>query len=222
MHSTVKNLININNQINSKIANLDQNTKPTIVAVSKTFKIDHIIPVIEYGHKDFGENKVQEAIDKWGDIKKRYQDLKLHLIGKLQSNKVKFIAGLFDYIHSLDSEKLAKKISEEQVKHNWYPKLFIQVNIGNELQKSGIHVNQLEEFVKICSDLKLNIIGLMCIPPLNEDPEKSFMRMSYLNSKMNFKDLSMGMSSDYLTAIDYKSTFLRIGSNIFGERIKKL
>ena len=222
MHSTVKNLININNQINSKIAILDQNIKPTIVAVSKTFKIDHIIPVIEYGHKDFGENKVQEAIDKWGDIKKRYQDLKLHLIGKLQSNKVKFIAGLFDYIHSLDSEKLAKKISEEQVKHNWYPKLFIQVNIGNELQKSGIHVNQLEEFVKICSDLKLNIIGLMCIPPLNEDPEKSFMRMNYLNSKMNFKDLSMGMSSDYLTALDYKSTFLRIGSNIFGERIKKL
>ena len=222
MHSTVKNLININNQINSKIANLDQNTKPTIVAVSKTFKIDHIIPVIEYGHKDFGENKVQEAIDKWGDIKKKYQDLKLHLIGKLQSNKVKFIAGLFDYIHSLDSEKLAKKISEEQVKHNWYPKLFIQVNIGNEPQKSGIHVNHLEEFAKICSDLKLNIIGLMCIPPLNEDPEKSFMRMNYLNSKMNFKDLSMGMSSDYLTAIDYKSTFLRIGSNIFGERIKKL
>ena len=222
MHSTVKNLININNQINSKIAILDQNIKPTIVAVSKTFKIDHIIPVIEYGHKDFGENKVQEAIDKWGDIKKRYQDLKLHLIGKLQSNKVKFIAGLFDYIHSLDSEKLAKKISEEQVKHNWYPKLFIQVNIGNEPQKSGINVNHLEEFAKICSDLKLNIIGLMCIPPLNEDPEKSFMRMSYLNSKMNFKDLSMGMSSDYLTAIDYKSTFLRIGSNIFGERIKKL
>ena len=180
--------------------------------------MDHILPLIEYGHKDFGENKVQEALEKWTDIKKKHQDLRLHLIGKLQSNKVKFVSELFDYIHSLDSEKLAKKISDEQRNKNWHPKLFIQVNIGNETQKSGIHVEQVENFAKFCEELKLNIIGLMCIPPINEDPEKSFLRMNYLNKKMNFNELSMGMSADYLSAIENKSTYLRIGSEIFGER----
>ena len=219
MHLTIKNLININKQINTKIANLDNNKiEPKVIAVSKTFKLDHILPLIEYGHKHFGENKVQEAVEKWTDIKKKNKDLKLHLIGKLQSNKVKFVSGLFDYIHSLDSEKLAKKISDEQKNKNWHPKLFIQVNIGNEIQKSGIRVDQVEAFTKFCEELNLNIIGLMCIPPVNEDPEKSFLRMNYLNKKMNFVELSMGMSSDYLTAIEHKSTYLRIGSEIFGKR----
>ena len=219
MHSTIKKLININKQIKSKIANLDNyNIEPKVIAVSKTFKMDHILPLIEYGHKHLGENKVQEAVEKWSHIKKKNKDLKLHLIGKLQSNKVKFVSGLFDYIHSLDNEKLANKISDEQKNKNWYPKLFIQVNIGNENQKSGVRVDQVEDFVKFCKELKLNIIGLMCIPPINEDPEKSFLRMNYLNKKMNFFELSMGMSSDYLTAIEHKSTFLRIGSEIFGKR----
>ena len=219
MHSTIKNLININKQINSKIANLDSyKIEPKVIAVSKTFKMDHILPLIEYGHKHFGENKVQEAVEKWTDIKKTNQDLKLHLIGKLQSNKVKFLPGLFDYIHSLDNEKLAKKISDEQKNKKWYPKIFIQVNIGNETQKSGIQVEQVEKFSKFCEELQLNIIGLMCIPPINEDPEKSFLRMNYLNKKMNFNELSMGMSADYLSAIEHKSTYLRIGSEIFGER----
>ena len=219
MHSTVKKLINIDKQIKSKIANLDSySLEPKVIAVSKTFKMDHILPLIDHGHKHFGENKVQEAVEKWSDIKKRNKDLKLHLIGKLQSNKVKFVSGLFDYIHSLDNEKLANKISDEQKNKNWHPKLFIQVNIGNENQKSGVRVDQVEDFVKFCKELKLNIIGLMCIPPINEDPEKSFLRMNYLNKKMNFFELSMGMSSDYLTAVEYKSTFLRIGSEIFGKR----
>ena len=219
MHSTVKKLINIDKQIKSKIANLDSySLEPKVIAVSKTFKMDHILPLIEHGHKHFGENKVQEAVEKWSDIKKKNKDLKLHLIGKLQSNKVKFVSGLFDYIHSLDNEKLANKISDEQKNKKWHPKLFIQVNIGNENQKSGLRVDQVDDFVKFCKELKLNIIGLMCIPPINEDPEKFFLRMNYLNKKMNFFELSMGMSSDYLTAIEYNSTFLRIGSEIFGKR----
>ena len=219
MHSTIKKLININKQIKSKIANLDSySLEPKVIAVSKTFKMDHILPLIEHGHKHFGENKVQEAVEKWSDIKKKNKDLKLHLIGKLQSNKVKFVSGLFDYIHSLDNEKLANKISDEQKNKKWHPKLFIQVNIGNENQKSGLRVDQVDDFVKFCKELKLNIIGLMCIPPINEDPEKFFLRMNYLNKKMNLFELSMGMSSDYLTAIEYNSTFLRIGSEIFGKR----
>ena len=219
MHSTIKKLININKQIKSKIANLDDyNIEPKVIAVSKTFKMDHILPLIDHGHKHFGENKVQEAVEKWSDIKKKNKDLKLHLIGKLQSNKVKFVSGLFDYIHSLDNEKLANKISDEQKNKNWHPKLFIQVNIGNENQKSGVRVDQVEDFVKFCKELKLNIIGLMCIPPINEDPEKFFLRMNYLNKKMNLFELSMGMSSDYVEAIEQHATYLRIGSEIFGKR----
>ena len=212
------NIITNFEKIKQEIKNNLLQSDAKVIAVSKTFSLEHIMPLVQYGHKDFGENKVQEAVEKWTDIKKKNKDLKLHLIGKLQSNKVKFLPGLFDFIHSLDNEKLAKKISEEQKNKNWYPKIFIQVNIGNETQKSGIQVEQIVNFVKLCKELNLNIIGLMCIPPINEDPEKSFLRMNYLNKKMNFNDLSMGMSADYLSAIEYKSTYLRIGSEIFGER----
>ncbi len=191
---------------------------PKIIAVSKTFKLDHILPLIEYGHDHFGENKVQEAIDKWSDIKKNKNNLKIHLIGKLQTNKVKHAIKLFDFIHSLDSEKLANKISVEQKKLQTKPKIFIQINIGNESQKSGIRINELEEFYKYCLKLDLDIIGTMCLPPINEDPERYFMRMSYLNKKLSLNDISMGMSSDYLEAIKYNSTYLRLGTKIFGKR----
>ena len=191
---------------------------PRIIAVSKTFKVDHILPLIEYGHKDYGENKVQEAVQKWSEIKSNNNEIRLHLIGKLQTNKVKISLRLFDFIHSLDNEKLALKISDEQKKQNLNPKLFIQVNIGNESQKSGIHIKKLSQFYNYCKELNLNIVGLMCIPPINDNPEISFLRMNDLKKKMNFKELSMGMSSDYLDAIKYNSTFLRIGSAIFGTR----
>ena len=191
---------------------------PKIIAVSKTFKIDKILPLIEYGHTDFGENKVQEAIEKWTEIKKINSDLKLHLVGKLQTNKVKFALKLFDYIHSLDSEKLAKKISEEQIKQNLKPKIFIQINIGNEQQKSGILKNDLIEFYDFSKRLGLNIIGTMCIPPFGENSSKYFSEMCELNKKLDLTEISMGMSSDYLNAIEFKSTYLRIGSNIFGQR----
>ena len=223
MHKTVQNLINIQNLIKSKQSVLMNNEIiPKIIAVSKTFKINHIIPLIEYGHIDYGENKVQEAVEKWSQIKTNNNKIKLHLIGKLQTNKVKISIKLFDFIHSLDNEKLARKISEEQKKQNHKPKLFIQVNIGNESQKNGVHIQKLFEFFNYCKELDLNVIGLMCIPPINDDPEISFSRMNYLKNKMNFKELSMGMSSDYLIAIDFNSTYLRIGSQIFGQREKKL
>ena len=219
MHKTVQNLINIQNLIKSKQSVL-KNHKiiPRIIAVSKTFKINHILPLIEFGHMDYGENKVQEAIEKWSEIKSNNNKIKLHLIGKLQTNKVKISLKLFDFIHSLDNEKLARKISDEQKKQNLKPKLFIQVNIGNESQKNGIHVKKLDEFYNLCKDLNLNVVGIMCIPPIDEDSEKSFLRMNYLKKKFNFEEISMGMSSDYLDAIKYNSTFLRIGSSIFGPR----
>ena len=219
MHETVKNLISIQSLINSKLLELKEKSRiPKIIAVSKTFKIDHILPLIQYGHLDFGENKVQEAIEKWTDIKNQNKDIRLHLIGKLQTNKVKFAVKIFDYIHSLDNEKLAKKIVEEQVKQNVKPKIFIQINLGNESQKSGIIKENLLDFYNFSKNLGLNIIGIMCIPPFNEDSSKFFSQMSELNEIINQKELSMGMSSDYLNAIEYKSTFLRIGSNIFGQR----
>ncbi len=191
---------------------------PKLIAVSKTFKIDHILPLIEYGHLDYGENKVQEALEKWSDIKKQYINIKLHLIGKLQTNKVKFAINIFDYIHSLDSEKLAKKLAEEQKKQNKKPKIFIQINIGEETQKSGIMKDDLMDFYNFSKDLGLDVIGLMCIPPFEEDSSKFFSKMSDLKNTINVKELSMGMSSDYLNAIEYNSTYLRIGSNIFGPR----
>ena len=219
MHKTVQNLINIQNLIKSKQSVLENNKIiPKIIAVSKTFKIDHILPLIEHGHIDYGENKVQEALEKWSEIKSNNNKIKLHLIGKLQTNKVKISIKLFDYIHSVDNEKLARKISDEQKKQNLKPKLFIQVNIGNESQKNGIHIKKLEEFHNFCKELNLNVVGIMCIPPIDEDPEKSFLRMNYLKKKLNLEELSMGMSSDYLDAIKYNSTFLRIGSSIFGPR----
>ncbi len=219
MHKTVHNLINIQNFIKSKQSVLKNNyTVPKIIAVSKTFKLNHILPLIEYGHLDYGENKVQEAVEKWSEIKSTNTKIKLHLIGKLQTNKVKISLKIFDYIHSLDNEKLAKKISDEQIKQNLKPKLFIQVNIGNELQKSGIQEEKLVEFYNYCKELKLNIVGIMCIPPIDDDPKVSFSKMSNLKEKMNFKEISMGMSSDYLDAVKYNSSFLRIGSSIFGPR----
>ena len=193
-----------------------------IIAVSKTFEISHINPLIDYGHTDFGENKVQEAIEKWTDIKNKNNKILLHLVGKLQSNKTKSALKIFDYIHSLDSEKLANKISEEQKKIEKKPKLFIQVNIGNEDQKSGIDPNELNSFYKYCIDRDLDIIGTMCLPPISEDPEKYFMRMNYLNKNLSLKELSMGMSADYISAIENNATFIRVGSKIFGERKKKL
>ena len=220
MHETVQNLINIKNLVKSKLSDLKLiDRSPKIIAVSKTFKLEHILPLIEYGHDNFGENKVQEALEKWADIKKKKNNLKIHLIGKLQTNKVKHAIKLFDFIHSLDSEKLATKISEEQKKLQIKPKIFIQINVGNESQKAGIKVNELEEFYKYCLKLDLDIIGSMCLPPINDDPEKYFLRMNFLNKKLNFKELSMGMSSDYLEAIKHNSTYLRIGTYIFGKRI---
>ena len=219
MHQTVENLLSIQSSIKSKLLELNEKNKvPKIIAVSKTFKIDHILPLIEYGHQDYGENKVQEAIEKWTDIKKQNAKIKLHLIGKLQTNKVKFAVKIFDYIHSLDSEKLAKKIAEEQKKQNLRPKIFIQINLGEESQKSGIIKENLLDFYNFSKDLGLNIIGTMCIPPFEEDSLKFFSKMSELNKLINLTELSMGMSSDYLNAIEFNSTFLRIGSNIFGKR----
>ena len=219
MHETVKNLINIQKSIKSKLIDLKQNSRiPKIIAVSKTFKIDHIMPLINYGHLDFGENKVQEAIDKWSEIKSENKEIKIHLIGKLQTNKVKLAVKFFDFIHSLDSEKLAKKISEEQKKVNKNIKIFIQVNVGNEEQKSGINKNELNTLVSYCKKINLDVVGLMCIPPLNADSSIYFKEMSLLSKAVILPELSMGMSSDYINASENLSTYIRIGSSIFGER----
>ncbi len=192
---------------------------PKIVAVSKTFPISDIQPLLEYGHIDFGENKIQEAIEKWSSVRENYQNIKLHMIGKLQTNKVKFLLPLFDYFHSLDNLKLAKKISEEETKKNKKLKIFIQVNIGNEEQKNGIDVKNLSEFYKICTkEFNLDIIGLMCLPPNNDNTSFYFTEMMKLTKEFNFKELSLGMSNDYLDAVNYGSTFIRIGSKIFGNR----
>ncbi len=215
MHNTVKNLIYIEELIKSK-ANDDELAK--IIAVSKTFPIENVLPLIEHGHLHYGENKVQEALDKWSDIKLKNNAIKLHLIGRLQTNKVKFALQIFDYIHSLDSEKLAIKISEEQKKQEKNTKIFIQVNIGNEDQKSGINKDNLVNFYKFCKNLNLDIIGTMCIPPNDGNTEKYFAEMSDLNKELNFKELSMGMSGDYLEAIRYNATYVRLGSKIFGNR----
>ena len=188
------------------------------VYVSKTFKIDHILPLIEHGHEDFGENKVQEAIEKWTEIKKKNEKIKLHMVGKLQTNKVKFVLPLFDFIHSLDNLKLAKKISEVQKKYDKKPKIFIQVNIGNESQKSGIDKIQLSEFYSECINLGLDIVGTMCLPPIDKDQYIYFSEMEKINNTLKLQDLSMGMSEDYLKAVEYSSTYLRIGSKIFGSR----
>jgi len=215
MHTTIQNLINIKNKI--KENSLSYNAIK-IIAVSKTFSIEKIIPLIDYGHLDFGENKVQEAIEKWTEIKIQKENLNLHLIGRLQTNKVKFAVNLFNYIHSLDSLKLAKKIAEEEIKQSKKVKIFIQVNLENEIQKSGVLIDKLEELYRYALSLNLNIIGLMCIPPESKNPEIYFKKLKLLNDKLGLKELSMGMSSDFIQAIENQSTYIRVGSNIFGDR----
>ena len=194
------------------------NQYPKVIAVSKTFKIDKILPLIEHGHIHYGENKVQEAVEKWTEIKKTNSKIQLHMIGKLQTNKVKFAVQLFDYIHSVDSRKLAKKIVDEQSKLNKKIKVFLQVNIGGENQKSGIKKNEINQLASYCREIGLEVIGLMCIPPLNIDPKYYFEEMQKLNESLGFTELSMGMSSDFLVAVKYLSTYVRIGSSIFGQR----
>lgn len=213
MHDIVNRLITIKKEIQTK------NSTAEIIAIAKTFPINDILPLINYGHHHFGESKVQEAIEKWSNIKRDFKNIKLHMVGKLQTNKVKFAVGLFDYIHSLDNIKLAKKISLEQKKLNKKIKIFVQVNIGDESQKSGLAPEKINDFLSICTkELDLEIIGLMCLPPYNEDSSKYFKEMKKLLSNTQLSQLSMGMSNDYLEAIDYNSTFVRIGSKIFGER----
>jgi len=218
MHSTVKNLLDIKNNIKTHLNKLNINNNTKIVAVSKTFKIDKILPLIEYGHSDYGENKVQEALEKWTEIKKINSKIRLHMIGKLQTNKVKFAVQIFDYIHSVDSEKLARKIAEEQNKTNKRIKIFLQVNIGDENQKSGINKNEVGQLVSFSEKIGLNVIGLMCIPPVDSDPEGYFVEMNKLNKDLGLAELSMGMSSDYLIAAKNFSTYVRVGSSIFGQR----
>ena len=218
MHNTVKNLLDIENNINIHLNKLNIDNNPKIIAVSKTFKIDKILPLIDYGHLDYGENKVQEAIEKWTDIKRINSKIKLHMIGKLQTNKVKFAVQIFDYIHSVDSEKLAKKIADEQKKINKKIKIFLQVNIGDEIQKSGINKSEIKQLTTYCKEIGLDLMGLMCIPPANVDPEIYFDEMNKLNEISGFKELSMGMSSDFLIAVKYFSTYVRVGTSIFGQR----
>jgi len=217
MHKNVTNLIDIKKEINLK--KRDSLPDPKVIAVSKTFSMEKIMPLIDYGHLDYGENKVQEAIEKWTEIKKKKESLNLHMVGKLQTNKVKQALKIFDYIHSLDSIKLAKKISDEQKKINKRVKIFIQINVGNESQKSGIDIDDLQNFYDFCiNELDLNIIGLMCLPPANSDPSIYFDKMEKALNQLPLNELSMGMSSDYLTALSYNASFLRIGSKIFGKR----
>jgi len=219
MHNTIKNLIDIKNNIKLYLDKFNIKKEPKIVAVSKTFKMDKILPLIEFGHTDYGENKVHEALEKWTDIKKKNSQIKLHMIGKLQTNKVKFAVQIFDYIHSVDSEKLAKKILDEQNKIKKNIKIFLQINIGNESQKSGINKTEVKKLFKYSKEIGLEVIGLMCIPPAYSDPENYFNEMNKLNNDLGFSELSMGMSSDFLTAVKHSSTFVRVGSGIFGQRI---
>ena len=218
MHNTVKNLLDIENNIKVNLNRLNINNCPKIIAVSKTFKIDKILPLINYGHIHFGENKVQEAVEKLTEIKKTKPEIKLHMIGKLQTNKVKFAVQLFDFIHSVDTEKLAKKIADEQLKINKKIKIFLQVNIGEENQKSGINKHEVSKLVSYSREINLDVVGLMCIPPVNINPAGYFKEMNDLTNSLDFKELSMGMSSDFLEAAENSSTYLRIGTSIFGQR----
>ena len=216
----ISKLNSIDSEIQLKIKELNiSNRKPEIIAVSKTFGIDEIMPLINHGHVNFGENKVQESIEKWSKIKVDFKNIKLHMLGKIQTNKTKHVVNLFDYIHSLDSTKLAEKISKEQERKKKRLKIFIQVNIANEIQKAGISIESLNDFYNYCVyELKLDIIGLMCLPPNEEEPDLYFKKMIELKDILGLKELSMGMSGDYLKAIIYGSTFVRIGSKIFGQR----
>ncbi len=206
-------------KIQSNISKIGNSNGLKIIAISKTFSLEHIMPLIELGHDHFGENKVQEAETKWNKIKKEKNNLRLHMVGKLQSNKAKKAVEIFDYIHSLDSQKLADILSKSQDEINKSINYFIQVNIGSESQKAGIQYNEVDQFYTYCTkEKKMNIVGLMAIPPNDENTEKYFKSLSELNSSLGLKELSMGMSSDYMKAINYKATYLRIGSAIFGER----
>ena len=220
MHNVVNNLLSIQNELKIKIKKLNLNNyNPNIIAVSKTFSMKDIDPLISHGHIHFGENKVQEALKKWSNVKDNKKNIKLHMVGKLQTNKVKYVIPLFDYIHSLDNLKLAEKISKEQIKKNKIINLFIQINIGNEKQKNGILIEELDSFYKTCTqDLGLKIIGLMCLPPDEKNTSIYFHQMQQLTEKLHLKEISMGMSSDYLDAINFQATYLRIGTKIFGDR----
>ena len=213
MHISIKNLTYIQDKIKDVV-----HPSPTIIAVSKTFGPEVITPLLDFGHQHFGENKVQEGIKKWHELKLKYKNIKLHMIGNLQTNKVRDCVKYFDFIHSVDSKKLAKKISDEQQKINKKVKIFVQVNIGEENQKSGILKDDLDSLISYCKEINLNLLGLMCIPPVNDNPSKYFKEVNLLNKKFGFLELSMGMSSDYLDACENSSTFLRIGSSIFGKR----
>tara|TARA_B100001057_G_scaffold448084_1_gene488099 strand:- start:497 stop:1156 length:660 start_codon:yes stop_codon:yes gene_type:complete len=218
MHETIQKLIHIEKVVKSKEKDLNLKKLPKIIAVSKTFAMNKILPLIEYGHIDFGENKVQEAIEKWTEIKSKNSNINLHLIGKLQTNKVKYAIKIFDFIHSVDNKKLAKKIADEQSKFSKKVKIFLQVNLDNETQKSGVSKEELKDLYKYCCDIELDVLGLMCIPPNNVNPNPFFEDLKNLNDKFGLSELSMGMSSDYEIAIKNSSTYLRIGSDIFGKR----
>jgi len=221
MHHTIKNILEIKNNITNKISELKySNYEPNIIAVSKTFPIDDIIPLIEYKHLHFGENKVQETMIKWSEPKEKYTQIKLHMVGKLQTNKAKQAVSIFNYIHSVDSVKLAHKIANEQEKQKKKLKIFLQVNVGDESQKSGISINDVNKLAEEISKMNLDVIGLMCLPPINEPTTKYFSLIKDLNNQLNFKDLSLGMSNDYIDALKFHTTFIRIGTKIFGERVK--
>ena len=215
MHKSIDNLNLIKEDLKSKINNYQ---KVKVIAVSKTFPMKAIMPLIEYGHLEYGVNKIQEAITKWTEVKQARPNIKLHLIGKLQTNKVKLALKLFDFIHSVDTKKLAKKIADEELKQNKKIKIFLQVNIGNEEQKSGINKDYLNDFYLYCKNLNLDIVGLMCIPPVDDNSEIFFKQMAQLTKKFNLKELSMGMSADYIEAAKNSATYVRIGSSIFGNR----
>ena len=219
MHINVKNLIDLNIEVKEKISSLNKkNYMPKIIAVSKTFSLEFISPLIDYGHIDYGENKVQEALEKWSKIKSINKAIQLHMIGKLQSNKVKQAVSIFDYIHSVDSEKLANKIANEQVKQNKKLKIFLQINVGEETQKSGVKLNEVNELCDHCKKINLDVIGLMCLPPISKDVSQYFALIKEKNDELGFKELSLGMSNDYLDALNYDTTFIRVGTKIFGER----
>tara|TARA_B100001121_G_scaffold254166_1_gene231269 strand:- start:378 stop:1040 length:663 start_codon:yes stop_codon:yes gene_type:complete len=220
MHESVQNLVNLKSEILNHISKFEiKNYNPNIIAVSKTFPIDKIKPLLDYGHTHFGENKVQEALDKWSAIKEQNKEIKLHMIGKLQTNKVKFAVKLFDFIHSVDSLKLASKISNEQLKIKKKPKIFIQINIGNETHKSGVNVKDVNNLYNECINMGLDVVGLMCLPPIDYEPKKCFEVVKNKNDELKLNCLSLGMSNDYLQAVEVKSNFIRIGSKIFGQRI---
>jgi len=218
MHKIIVNLEGIKDKLKKFRSNQDK--LPEIIAVSKTFTANEIMPLVEYGHLHFGENKIQEALQKWPKIKENFSNIKLHMLGKIQSNKVKYLLPVFDYVHSLDSIKVEKKISLKEKKKNKKLKIFIQINIGNEFQKGGINIDDLNDFYLTCTKrFNLNIVGLMCLPPSLKDPKKYFMLLNDVSKKFNLKDLSMGMSNDYMEAAECGASYLRIGSKIFGERV---